>query len=156
MVRLIFYQQLERFCDWYLLFLWGISTSHMHTDNIMHQKGNRPGDSWNVWRVSFLIHMLKEATREGALLDLVLVIRWLVDHITFGGHLGLSDHEIMEFPILREVRRGSAELPLCRADFGLLRRLIGSVLWEAILKGKEAEEGWALLKKDILVTQIKH
>ena len=37
-----------------------------------------------------------------------------------------------------------------RAGFGLLRALVGRVPWEAVLKGKGAQEGWAFFKKKVL------
>ena len=56
---------------------------------------------------NFLTQLVSEPTREGALLDLLFVNReGLVDEVAVGGRLGHSDHEIMEFSILREARRG--------------------------------------------------
>ena len=40
-----------------------------------------------------------------------------------------------------------------RADFGLFRRLVDRVPWEAVLKGKGVQEGWAFFKKEILKAQ---
>lgn len=51
---------------------------------------------------------------------------------------------MIEFLILGEVRRGvSRTVPLDfgRADLGLLRRLLETVPWEAVLKGKGVQEG---------------
>jgi len=62
-----------------------------------------------------------------------------------GGHLGHSHHEMIEFMIPEEVRRGlsrTAALDFQRADFGLFKRLVGRVPWEAVLKGKGVQEGW--------------
>ena len=55
---------------------------------------------------------MREPTREGALLDLLLVSReGLVGDTVVGGCFGHSHHKIRVFLILRAVRRGSAELP---------------------------------------------
>ncbi|KAK4824255.1 hypothetical protein QYF61_012521 [Mycteria americana] len=40
-----------------------------------------------------------------------------------------------------------------RADFGLFRRLVDRVPWEAVLKGKGVQEGWTFFKKEILKAQ---
>lgn len=47
---------------------------------------------------SFLTQLVREPTREGVLLDLLFVNRggW-VSTVTVRGHLGHSDHEIIEF-----------------------------------------------------------
>ena len=39
------------------------------------------------------------------------------------------------------------------ADFGLIRRLVDRVPWEAVLKGKGVQEGWTFFKKEILKAQ---
>jgi len=58
--------------------------------------------------------------------------------------------------ILGEVRRGvsrTATLDFQSADFDLFRRLVDRVPWEAVLKGKEVQEGWTLFNKEILKPQ---
>ncbi|RMC09956.1 hypothetical protein DUI87_12744 [Hirundo rustica rustica] len=65
----------------------------------------------------------------------------LVGDVVVGGHLGQSDHEIIEFSIFGEVRRSTSKtlaLDFQRADFGLFRRLIQSIPWEAALKNKSS------------------
>ena len=47
----------------------------------------------------------------------------------------------------------SAILDCLRADFGLFRRLVDRVPWEAVLKGKGVQEGWTFFKKEILKVQ---
>ena len=74
----------------------------------------------------------------------------------FRSCLGQSDHEMVEFSILGEVRKGiskTAVLDFRRADFELFRTLVGRVPWEAVLKGRGVQEGWALLRKEILKAQ---
>lgn len=46
-----------------------------------------------------------------------------------------------------------ATLDLWRADFGIFRSLVDAVPWKAFLKGKEVQEGWMFLKKEILKAQ---
>ncbi|GAB0206513.1 hypothetical protein GRJ2_003116900 [Grus japonensis] len=94
---------------------------------------------------------------EEAPLDLLLMKRkGHVVHVVVGGCLGHSDHEMIEFLILREVRRGvsrTATLDFWRADFGLFRGLVERVPWETVLKGKGVQEGWTFFKKEILKPQ---
>ncbi|KAK4829461.1 hypothetical protein QYF61_004679 [Mycteria americana] len=77
---------------------------------------------------NFLTQLVSEPTREGTLLDLLFVNReGLVGDVMVGGRLGHSDHKMIEFLVLGEVRRGvsrTATLDFRRADFGLFRRLV--------------------------------
>ena len=51
---------------------------------------------------NFLMQVVEEPTRKGALLDLVLTNKeGLVEDVKVGGRLGCSDHEMVEFMILR-------------------------------------------------------
>ena len=106
---------------------------------------------------NFLTQLVSEPTREGALLDLLFVNReGLVDDVVVGGRLGHSDHEIIEFSILREARRvlnRTDILDFKRADFVLFRHLLERIPWEMILKGIGFQEGWALFKKEVLMAQ---
>ena len=55
-----------------------------------------------------------------------------------GGRLGHSDHEIIEFSILREARRVGSRtdiLDFKRADFFLFGHLLERIPWKMILKG---------------------
>ncbi|PKU46481.1 rna-directed dna polymerase from mobile element jockey-like [Limosa lapponica baueri] len=90
--------------------------------------------------------VVKETTRRVALLDLILTNKEdLVQNRKLKGSLGCSDHEMWEFEILRAMRTTHSKiitLDVRRADFGLFRDLLGRVLWDKALKGKEAEESW--------------
>ena len=101
----------------------------------------------------FLTQLVSEPTREGAPLDLLFMNReGLVGDVMVGGRLGHSDHEMIEFSILGEVRRGlirAASLGFWRADFGLFRGLVDRVPWEAVLKDKGVQETWTPFKKEI-------
>ena len=61
-------------------------------------------------------------------------------NVKLQGSLGCSDHEIVEFKILRAVRRAHSKhtaLEFRRADFGHFRDLLSSVPWDKVLE----EEG---------------
>ncbi|GAB0202630.1 hypothetical protein GRJ2_002728600 [Grus japonensis] len=106
---------------------------------------------------NFLTQLVSEPTREDASLDLLFTNReGLVGDVVVGGCLGLSNHEMIEFSIHGEVRRGisrTATMDFWRADFGLLRTLVERVPWETVLKGKGVQEGWAFFKKEVLKAQ---
>uniref|UniRef100_A0A8B9ZFV9 Reverse transcriptase domain-containing protein n=1 Tax=Anas platyrhynchos TaxID=8839 RepID=A0A8B9ZFV9_ANAPL len=106
---------------------------------------------------SFLTQLISEPTRGGALLDLLFTNReGLVEDVIVGNSLGQSDHEMVEFSILGGARKGTSKttvLDFRRADFRLLRTLVGGVPWEAVLKGRGVQEGWVLFKRQILMAQ---
>ncbi|KAK4810178.1 hypothetical protein QYF61_010951 [Mycteria americana] len=106
---------------------------------------------------NFLTQPVREPAREGVPLDLLFTNReGLVSHVTVGGCLGQSDHEMIEFLIRGEAARGvskTATLDFWRADFGLFRRPVERVPWEAALKGKGVQEGWTFLKEEVLKAQ---
>ncbi|PKU42733.1 glycerol kinase [Limosa lapponica baueri] len=106
---------------------------------------------------NFLLQMIEEPTRKGAMLDLVLTNKeGLVGNVKFKGSLGCSDHEMVEFKIHRAVRRVCSKLTTLdfrRADFGLLRDLIGRVAWEQELEGRGAQENWLTFKDHLLQAQ---
>ena len=103
---------------------------------------------------TFLTRLVGEPTREGDLLDLLFVNReGLVGDGMVGGCLGHSDHEMIEFLILREVRRvviRTATLDFWRADFVLFKGPVDRVPWEALLKGRGVQEDWTFFRKEIL------
>ncbi|GAB0209080.1 hypothetical protein GRJ2_003373700 [Grus japonensis] len=106
---------------------------------------------------NFLTQLVGEPTSGGASLNVLFTNReGLVGDVVVGGRLGLSTHEMIEFSILGEVRRGvskTATMDFRRADFGLLRTLVERVPWETVLKGKGVQEGWAFFKKEVLKAQ---
>lgn len=74
----------------------------------------------------------------------------LMGDVVVGGHVGCSDHEIIEFSITGETRRGSTKtstLDFWRADFGLFKKLIRKDPWKAALKNKGVWEGWMYFEK---------
>ena len=70
---------------------------------------------------SFLTQLVSEPTRGGAPLDLLFTNReGLVGDVVVRSCLGQSDHEMVEFSILGEVRRGTSKtavLDFRRANF---------------------------------------
>ncbi|KAK4819807.1 hypothetical protein QYF61_011601 [Mycteria americana] len=106
---------------------------------------------------TFLTQLMSEPTREGAPLDPLFTNReGLVSHVMVGGRLGQSDHEMIEFLIRGEAARGvskTATLDFRRADFGLFRRLVERVPWEAALMGTGGQEGWTFFKEEVLKAQ---
>ncbi|GAB0178841.1 hypothetical protein GRJ2_000349400 [Grus japonensis] len=106
---------------------------------------------------NFLTQLVSEPTREGAPPDLLLTNReGLVGDVTVGVCLGHSNHEMIEFLILGEVRSRvsrTATLDFWSADFGLFRSLVHRVPWEAVLKDKGVQQGRTLFKKEILKVQ---
>jgi len=73
-----------------------------------------------------------------------------------GGCLGLSDHELIEFSVQGEVRRGASKtttMDFWRADFGLFRMLVERVPWERALKGEGVQVRWTFFKGEVLKAQ---
>ena len=75
--------------------------------------------------------LVNEPTRGDALLDLLFTKReGLVGDVVVGGCLGHSNHEMIEFSVLGEIRRGFSRtviLDIWRASFGLFRSLVNRV-----------------------------
>jgi len=96
----------------------------------------------------------KKPTRRGVKLDLVLTNKeGLLKNVRLRGSLGCSDHEMVDFKILRAVRRVHSKLTALdfrRADFGLFRDLLSRLPWAKALEGRGAQESW-LVFKDHLV-----
>ncbi|GAB0186934.1 hypothetical protein GRJ2_001158700 [Grus japonensis] len=106
---------------------------------------------------NFLLQVTEEPTRRGATLDLILTNKeGLVRNVKLRGNLGCSDHEMVEFRILRAVRRALSKLPTLdfrRADFGLFRDLLGRVPWDKALEGRGAQESCLVFKGHLLQAQ---
>ncbi|GAB0202999.1 hypothetical protein GRJ2_002765500 [Grus japonensis] len=98
---------------------------------------------------NFLLQVIEEPMRRGAMLDLILTNKeGLVGDVKLKGSLGCSDHEMVEFRILR-----AATLDLSRADFGLFRDLFGRIPWDKALEGSGAQDSWLILKGHLLQAQ---
>ncbi|GAB0208941.1 hypothetical protein GRJ2_003359800 [Grus japonensis] len=106
---------------------------------------------------NFLLQVIEESTRRGAMLDLVLPNKeGLVGNVKLKGSLGCSDREMVEFKILRAARRAHSELTTLdfrRAGFGLSRDLLGRVPWDKALEGRGAQDSWLVFKDHLLQAQ---
>ncbi|GAB0203293.1 mitochondrial enolase superfamily member 1 [Grus japonensis] len=91
------------------------------------------------------------------MLDLVLTNKEsLVGDVKFKGSLGCSDHEMVEFKILRAARRAHSKLATLdfrRADFSLFRDLLGRIPWDKALEGRGAQDSWLIFKGHLLQAQ---
>ena len=91
------------------------------------------------------------------MLDLALMNKeGLVGNVKLKGSLGCSDHEMVEFKILRAARRADSTLTTLgfrRADFSLFRDLLGRVSWDAALEGRGAQGSWLIFKDHLLHAQ---
>ncbi|GAB0206600.1 mitochondrial enolase superfamily member 1 [Grus japonensis] len=105
----------------------------------------------------FLLQVIEEPTRRGAMLDLVLTNKEeLVGNVKLKGSLSCSDHEMVEFRILRAARRARSKLTTLdfrRADFGLFRDLLGRIPWDKALEGRGAQDSWLIFKGHLLQAQ---
>ena len=81
---------------------------------------------------NFLTQLVREPMRGSKILDLLFVNReGLVGDVKVGGHLGHSDHEMLDFLILVKPQRGvsrTATLDFWRGDFNLFRTVVETSL----------------------------
>jgi len=89
---------------------------------------------------NFLMQMVEEPTRRGAVLDLVLMNKeGLAEDVKVGGSLGSRDHEMVEFRIVGGGSRAISKiktLDFRRANFGLFKELLGGIPWVRALEGR--------------------
>ena len=89
---------------------------------------------------NFLTQVVEEPTRQDVLLDLILTNKeGLVEDVRVGGSLGCSDHEMVEFRLLRGRSRATSRittLDFRRANFGLFKDLLGGIPWVRALEGR--------------------
>ncbi|GAB0207775.1 macrophage immunometabolism regulator [Grus japonensis] len=106
---------------------------------------------------NFLLQVIEEPMRRGGMIDLVLTNKeGLVGDVKLKGSLGCSDHEMVEFRILRAARRAHSKLTTLdfrRADFGLFRDLLGRIPWDKALEGRGAQDSWLIFKGHLLQAQ---
>jgi len=69
------------------------------------------------------------------------------------GRLGLSDHEMIEFLVHGEVKRGAQQNHHHGLPEGRLWPVQERVPWERVLKGKGVQAGWAFFKEEVLKAQ---
>jgi len=80
----------------------------------------------------------------------------LMGNVKLRGSLGCSDHEIVEFKMLRAARRVHSKLTTLdfrRADLSLFRDLLGRVLRAEALEGRGAQESWLIFQDHLLQAQ---
>ena len=91
------------------------------------------------------------------MLDLVLTDEeGLVGNVKLKSSLGCSDHEIVEFKILRAARRVHSKLAAVnfrRADFGLSMEVLGRAPWDKALERRRAQESYLIFKNHLLQAQ---
>jgi len=106
---------------------------------------------------NFMMQVVGEPTRKSALLDLVLTNKeGLVEDVKAGGSLSCSDHEMVEFRILRGGSRAISRiktLDFRRANFGFFKQLLGAIPWVRALEGRGVHECWLLFKRHFLHAQ---
>ncbi|GAB0194936.1 hypothetical protein GRJ2_001958900 [Grus japonensis] len=106
---------------------------------------------------NFLLQVTEEPTRRDAMLDLILTNKeGLVGDVKLKGSLGCSDHKMVEFRILRAVRRAHSKLTTLdfrKADFGLFRDLLGRIPWDKALEGRGAQDSWLIFNGHLLQAQ---
>lgn len=70
--------------------------------------------------------------------------------------VGCSDHKMVEFKILRAMRKMHSKLAALnfrRAEMTLFRDVTGRVPWDKALEGRGAQESWLIFKDHILQAQ---
>jgi len=106
---------------------------------------------------NFLMQMVEEPTRRGALLDLVLMNKeGQVDDVKAGGSLDCSDHKMVEFSILLGGIRAISStktLDFKRGNFGLFKVLLEGIPWVRALEGRGVQESWLRFKHHFLHAQ---
>ena len=111
----------------------------------------------NCVEENFLTQLVNEPTRGGALLDLLFInTEGPVGDVEIRGHIGFSDHEMTEFSVRDEVKRGASKtttMDFQRADFGLFRRLTETVPCKRVLKDKGIHAGWTFFQEEVLKPQ---
>ncbi|GAB0204681.1 hypothetical protein GRJ2_002933700 [Grus japonensis] len=103
---------------------------------------------------NFLLQVVEEPTRRRTMLDLIRTNKeGLVGDIKLKGSLGCSDHEMVEFRILRTARSKLTTPDFRRADLGLFRDLLGRIPWDKALEGRGAQDSWLIFKGHLLQAQ---
>ena len=74
-------------------------------------------------------------------------------NVKLKGSLGCSDHEMVEFKILRAARRVHGKLTTLdfrRADSDVFQNLLDRVPWDKALQGRGVQESWLIFKDHLL------
>ncbi|KAK4822638.1 hypothetical protein QYF61_018590 [Mycteria americana] len=109
---------------------------------------------------TFLTQLVREPSREGAHWTCCLWNKGgLVGDAMVGGRLGHSDHKMIEFLILEEVRRGVSRTVTSdfqRGDIGLLRSLVGDSTQPPELENRDGEQNEAPRIQGEMVSDLLH
>jgi len=105
----------------------------------------------------FLLHVIADPMSRRVLLDLMLTNKeGLVVNVRVKGSHGSSDHEMVEFRILRAGKRMKSKLTTLefrRAALGLFKDVLGRVPWDKDLEGRVAQASWLIFKDRLLQAQ---
>ncbi|PKU30113.1 glycerol kinase [Limosa lapponica baueri] len=106
---------------------------------------------------NFLLQVIEEPTRRGAMLVLDLTNKeGVVGNMKVKGSIGCSDRKMVEFKILKAVRRMHSKLTALdfrRADFGPFRDLFCRVPFDKSLESGGAQESWLIFKDHLFQAQ---
>lgn len=95
------------------------------------------GDFWKVSTINFLMQLIDELTRRGALLDMLFTNKKeLEEDAKVKGSHGYSELKIQQR--MGKINRITI-LNFIRADLGLFRDLLGKISQETVLEGKGAQ-----------------
>ena len=108
---------------------------------------------------NFLLQKVEKETRWFPICDLILTKKDdLVGEGAVRGTVGESDHVLLEFLISKEMKAECSHtllLDFKKANFNSHRTRISKVPWQEILTKKGVQEGWEILKKEVLKAQLK-
>ena len=91
---------------------------------------------------NFLLQVIEEPTRRGALLGLILTNKGLIGDLKIKGNFSCSNHEMVKFRILTGRKKVKSKLTILdfkRADFSFFKDPLGRVLWHRALEGRGAD-----------------
>jgi len=80
----------------------------------------------------------------------------LVGNVKHKGSRGCSEHEMVEFKMLRAARRAQSKfttLDFRRADYGVFRDLLGGETWDKSLEWGHTHESWLIFKDHLFQAQ---
>ena len=105
----------------------------------------------------FLVQVLDRPSRGEALLHLVLArVKESIREVKTAGSLNCNDHAVVEFVIWRNAGLAKSRiraLSFRRANFWLIKELLGGISWESILEGMGTEQSWPLCQDTFLRAQ---
>jgi len=89
------------------------------------------------------------------MLDLLLTsVSELIGDIRIGGCLGCTDHGVVEFTLLRDIRQAKSKIrKLNFRKSQLFRELVNNTPWEYVLNDKGVEQSWQIFKDAFLRVQ---